>query len=546
MFPKQSVSVLRWSGYSSVGRLGRHLPQRQHQKINGQLQAGQAVHLETEVQAKTVGIPVAGHVHATVMPLMPRSGSDATTQSAGIRMIAEEEEEMATLGAGILTHGVTAVVVAAGFLAATGMGTAAVGTAGRSQTIAALMTGAAEQTSEEGSRGANATMTAALMTGAAEQTSEEGSRGAGATMTAAVAVTFHAGLRVTTGTAGKGAGAVMTGEEEEVGGDQTQGAPAGLQATRVPALLRVAARLLAPRPPVAPAPVRHRPPLLLRLQQRRRPLPRTAWRLQSSRRRGSATWGTRRLAAASCAPLRRRRCSSSSTGTRATTRQTRLTRCTRRCVGGGRGGKGAVDHPLREGWNEEAACAPAQGAPLPLPLLHTAPSPPPPSARRRRCSLAAATRRASTCASSARRLASTRCAAARPPSPFPSPCSRWQPACLPAPSLTQEAAEALRSRALEAAGGEGGRGAGAGAGDEEEDEDMGGAAPPRVSAADAAAAAARRVTRESAFDSALEKRSIGVIGAHWTDKALGDMEDRDWRIMREDFDILVKGGRALK
>lgn len=73
-----------------------------------------------------------------------------------------------------------------------------------------------------------------------------------------------------------------------------------------------------------------------------------------------------------------------------------------------------------------------------------------------------------------------------------------------------------------------------------------GGAPPRVSAADAAAAAERRATRESAFDSALEKRSIGIIGAHWTDKALGDMEDRDWRIMREDFDILVKGGRALK
>jgi ATP-dependent RNA helicase DDX23/PRP28 len=34
------------------------------------------------------------------------------------------------------------------------------------------------------------------------------------------------------------------------------------------------------------------------------------------------------------------------------------------------------------------------------------------------------------------------------------------------------------------------------------------------------------------------------MGSHWTDKELGDMSERDWRIFREDFDIRVQGGRA--
>lgn len=33
-------------------------------------------------------------------------------------------------------------------------------------------------------------------------------------------------------------------------------------------------------------------------------------------------------------------------------------------------------------------------------------------------------------------------------------------------------------------------------------------------------------------------------GAHWSEKALSDMTERDWRIFREDFDIRIQGGRA--
>eukprot|EP00605_Chrysophyceae_sp_TOSAG23-4_P000278 GSChrysophyteH1.ASY1.ANO1.320.1 assembled CDS len=34
-------------------------------------------------------------------------------------------------------------------------------------------------------------------------------------------------------------------------------------------------------------------------------------------------------------------------------------------------------------------------------------------------------------------------------------------------------------------------------------------------------------------------------GQHWSDKALSDMTERDWRIFREDFDIRIKGGKAV-
>lgn len=30
---------------------------------------------------------------------------------------------------------------------------------------------------------------------------------------------------------------------------------------------------------------------------------------------------------------------------------------------------------------------------------------------------------------------------------------------------------------------------------------------------------------------------------HWADKELNEMQDRDWRIFREDFNISTKGGR---
>ena len=41
-----------------------------------------------------------------------------------------------------------------------------------------------------------------------------------------------------------------------------------------------------------------------------------------------------------------------------------------------------------------------------------------------------------------------------------------------------------------------------------------------------------------------EDRDDGLGGKHWSDKDLGAMTDRDWRIFREDFDIRIQGGRA--
>ena len=51
----------------------------------------------------------------------------------------------------------------------------------------------------------------------------------------------------------------------------------------------------------------------------------------------------------------------------------------------------------------------------------------------------------------------------------------------------------------------------------------------------AAVAAAAAVSRQ---DDAMER-------SHWSEKPLSSMTSRDWRIMREDFDIRVKGGKAL-
>ena len=34
-------------------------------------------------------------------------------------------------------------------------------------------------------------------------------------------------------------------------------------------------------------------------------------------------------------------------------------------------------------------------------------------------------------------------------------------------------------------------------------------------------------------------------GTHWSEKKLEDMTARDWRIMREDFEIRVQGARAV-
>lgn len=33
---------------------------------------------------------------------------------------------------------------------------------------------------------------------------------------------------------------------------------------------------------------------------------------------------------------------------------------------------------------------------------------------------------------------------------------------------------------------------------------------------------------------------------HWAQKKLEEMQDRDWRIFREDFNIAIKGGRVPK
>jgi ATP-dependent RNA helicase DDX23/PRP28 len=42
----------------------------------------------------------------------------------------------------------------------------------------------------------------------------------------------------------------------------------------------------------------------------------------------------------------------------------------------------------------------------------------------------------------------------------------------------------------------------------------------------------------------LDNVADSLMGKHWSDKALADMTDRDWRIFREDFDIRIQGGRA--
>jgi len=72
-----------------------------------------------------------------------------------------------------------------------------------------------------------------------------------------------------------------------------------------------------------------------------------------------------------------------------------------------------------------------------------------------------------------------------------------------------------------------------------------------VARADRKAAEARRKAERSALLEAEKKETARVesvaIGAkllHWTDKALDEMNDRDWRIMKEDFDIRIRGGKA--
>lgn len=42
----------------------------------------------------------------------------------------------------------------------------------------------------------------------------------------------------------------------------------------------------------------------------------------------------------------------------------------------------------------------------------------------------------------------------------------------------------------------------------------------------------------------LASREAQTMGTHWSEKALDEMRERDWRIFREDFDITIKGGKA--
>ncbi len=70
------------------------------------------------------------------------------------------------------------------------------------------------------------------------------------------------------------------------------------------------------------------------------------------------------------------------------------------------------------------------------------------------------------------------------------------------------------------------------------------AAPAGLAGGEDALAAAdrRRAAREAALEAGGGKRSRA--GEHWSAKALDEMTDRDWRIVREDFDIYVKGPRV--
>ena len=53
--------------------------------------------------------------------------------------------------------------------------------------------------------------------------------------------------------------------------------------------------------------------------------------------------------------------------------------------------------------------------------------------------------------------------------------------------------------------------------------------------------------RKSMDLEALEIQSFSKnLTTHWSTKSLEEMTDRDWRIFREDFDIRIQGGRAIK
>ena len=48
----------------------------------------------------------------------------------------------------------------------------------------------------------------------------------------------------------------------------------------------------------------------------------------------------------------------------------------------------------------------------------------------------------------------------------------------------------------------------------------------------------------AAEEKKVEATALGKKLLHWTEKPLADMNSRDWRIMKEDFDIRIRGGKA--
>ena len=58
--------------------------------------------------------------------------------------------------------------------------------------------------------------------------------------------------------------------------------------------------------------------------------------------------------------------------------------------------------------------------------------------------------------------------------------------------------------------------------------------------------AARAMRRSQAqTEAAADKEVARAAGSHWTEKPLEQLTERDWRIMREDFDIRVQGGHPV-
>ena len=55
----------------------------------------------------------------------------------------------------------------------------------------------------------------------------------------------------------------------------------------------------------------------------------------------------------------------------------------------------------------------------------------------------------------------------------------------------------------------------------------------------------RTKEQQQKVTTAMESKLTTARGKHWRDKELSEMTQRDWRILREDFDIRIQGGRAV-